>query len=64
MEQPKHPNLQRLLDNGVMYIDGGREYLGWKNPEQLWSFGYVGGEEEIEEYLRDFPNPENWPNQS
>ena len=59
-EKEKYLILARLLDEKIIWIDEHNEYVGKASDDVEVSFGMVGNEKVIEQYLTDCPNPENW----
>jgi hypothetical protein len=63
--EERHPILSRLLAEGSVFIEGSN-YTGRSGvpsimaPDGLIGLGIVGDEDATEEYLRRFPNPNQW----
>jgi hypothetical protein len=59
LSRADHPTLQKLLDEGVVTITDG-EYCGKAADGVFVGFGPVGCEDQVERYLSNRPNPNDW----
>jgi hypothetical protein len=60
MQKPNTPILDKLLSDGLVWLEGG-EYVGRATDGVVVRLGEFGEEEIMEVYFADgFANPETW----